>query len=208
MNVYRLSRDTFELCIRILFKLKVYGKEKVPEPPYIAVSNHASLVDPPLVGVACKKDDIDFMGKKELFDTPIVWIWARNVGLISVDRKAKSVSSLKIALKRLKKGRSVGIFPEGTRSEDGQLQDAKRGIGFLIAKARVPVVPVYVEGSEIALPRTGGLKMGSPITVYVGKTIPPEAFTTESDQLKIDYGEIANKVMKEIAYIKETKPKR
>ncbi|MCK5451272.1 MAG: 1-acyl-sn-glycerol-3-phosphate acyltransferase [Candidatus Omnitrophica bacterium] len=200
---YRISRFLLEVFARVLFKVRFFGRENLPNAPYVVVSNHASLLDPPLVGAACKKDNINFMAKNELFTAPILGVWTRSVGCIPVKRGANSVQSLKEAIKRINSGYAVAIFPEGTRSEDGNLQKAKRGIGFLVSKAKVRVVPIYIEGSAKAMPRVGPMKYGMPVNVFIGKTIQPEEFIIKTDEGKDDYSAIANLVMSRIAGLKK-----
>lgn len=200
--IFEISKRLLFLYVRILFKVKMYGREKVPSPPFIVTSNHASLIDPPLVGMACGWNFVNFMAKQELFDMPLVGAWCRMVGCIPVKRGENSVRSLKEAVKRLHEGYAVGIFPEGTRSADGELQSAKRGIGFLVAKAAVPVVPVYVSGTSEAFPKGKPIKKGTRIEVHVGNPISPEEIAAVPGGIK-DYDSIAGMVMDRIALIKE-----
>ena len=204
--LFRLSRFLFEMFIRICFSPKFYGRDNVPDSPYIVVANHVSLLDPPLAGIACKKNDLDFMAKKELFDKPILGTWTRNVNCIRVDRDSNSIQSLKEVISRLKKGRSVGIFPEGTRSEDGDIKEAKRGVGFMIHKGKVPVIPVYIEGSNEALPKKGGLKFGARINVIVGKPIQYNELDLPDGSKKDKYEFITNTVMDKIKELKDQLP--
>lgn len=197
--LFRLSRFLLHVFLVTCFKFKVYGKENIPKPPYLVVPNHTSNLDPPLVGVACKKYFIDFMAKQEMFDSPKIGWWTRLVNCIPVDRESKSPASLKIAIKRIRKGRVVCIFPEGTRSDDGSLKAAKRGVGFLISKAQVPVLPVYVDGSLVAFPRGGKIKFGSPLTVYIGKPISQAELAYKTDVGKPDFDRITATVMDRIA---------
>ena len=203
--LYLISRTIFEIFIRVLFKLHIFFLGDLPKPPFIVVSNHSSLLDPPLVGVACRKYCVNFMAKKELFDGPVIGMWSRRVQCIEVKRGDNSVRSLKEALKRLKEGRVVGVFPEGTRSADGTMQEAKRGTGFLVSKGNVPVVPVYVEGSGKAFPKGGGVRRGTEINVFVGKPIPAGELLIKTVSGKIDYEEISSLVMKKIRDLKDTK---
>lgn len=200
--MYHISRFLLGVFYRILLRVTFIGKENIPDAPYLIVSNHASLADPPFVGQACKKDAVDFMAKSELFDMPVLGAWTRSVGCIRVDRGTASARSLKEAMKRLSNGRVVAIFPEGTRSEDGNLQQAKRGVGFLIVKAKVPVLPIYIEGSNIAFPKGGSIKIGTPVNVYIGKPIMPEEFFKEGQDNTRDYEKVSGMVMDRIADLK------
>ena len=91
-----------------------------------------------------------------------------------IDRDRGDLGAMKTAIKRLKEGDVVGIFPEGTRSPDGTIQEAKGGIAFLLAKAAVPVVPMYIAGTFQAFPKGAKKFAPSRITVNVGKPIPTE----------------------------------
>ncbi len=206
--LYIISRTVFEIFIKVMFRLRIFGKENFPEAPFLIASNHASLVDPPLVGIACKKYIVDFMAKKELFDSPRVGAWTRAVGCIEVRRGENSIKGLKEAIRRLNKGRHVvAIFPEGSRSKDGELREAQRGMGFLVARAAVPVVPVYVEGSGEALPVGKRFKFNAPVNVYVGRPLLPEEFAPFKGTGKWDYEGIAGAVMDRIASLKARKEK-
>lgn len=201
--IYWLSRKMFEIVVFTMYRFNVYGRENLPKAPYLIAANHSSIADPPFVGIACKKDAIDFMAKKELFDRPFFGKWCRLVGCIEVRRGDNAVKSLKEAIRRLEKGRVVAIFPEGTRSDDGDLGSAKRGTGFLIAKAAVPVVPVYISGSAKALPKSGKIVRGSHVGVYIGKPVMPEDFTAASGGSKKAYDVMSSTVMDRINALKK-----
>lgn len=200
--MYRFSLFLLQLFVHILFKIQYFGRENIPQPPYIIVPNHVSIIDPPLVGVALKKYPVDFMAKSELFDMPILGAWTRSVNCIYVNRKGGGANSLKEALKRIERGRVICIFPEGTRSADGNLQEAKRGVGFLIAKANVPVVPVYISGSGDAWRKGEGIKLGARIKVYIGKPIFPDDFSLADEFGRKNYESIVNIVMERISRLK------
>ena len=202
--LYYVSRVVFELLLRLLTKLHICGREHLPEAPFILASNHASILDPPLAGIACKKYRVDFMAKKELFERPIFSRWARGVGCIEVKRNSVSAGSLKEAIRRLKNGHVIGMFPEGTRAVDGNLQNAKRGTGFLIDKADVPVVPCYIGGSGEAFPKGGGIKLWSRIDVALGEPIFQSEFTGKDERGGTDYEMISNLVMARIGSLKES----
>ena len=199
--IYRLSRLLFEATIHLLFRVRFFGRENLPDKPYILVPNHASYLDPPLVGIAAKKDFVDFMAKEELLSMPVLGAWTKKVGCIHVDRGGSSAGALKEAVKRLSRDRVVCIFPEGTRSETGDLQEAKRGVGFLIAKAAVPIVPVYICGSGDALPRGGEIHPGKRVDVIIGKPVMPDELSLLAKDKK--YEVITGRAMSSIAELKE-----
>ncbi len=203
---YHISKLILAYTLRIFWRVRIFGKENVPDQPYIVTSNHASYIDPPLIGMACDKDTIDFMAKKELFDKPLLGAWCRLVGCVEVSRGSSSVRSLREALERIKRKRSVAIFPEGTRSEDGSLQEAKRGIGFLVARAGVPVLPIYIDGTAEAMAKGKNVRLGARINVYVGKPVTPEEFLSCGIGGK-DYDSFANVVMDRIVATKEVSEK-
>ena len=113
------------------------------------------------------------------------------------------MGALKEAVRRLKRGRVIGVFPEGTRSLDGNLREAKRGTGFLIAKAGVPVVPVFINGSGKAYPKGGDGKKGTQIDVFVGKPVSFKELSLRGKNEKEDYEAISNMVRDKIEQLKQ-----
>ncbi|MFH1552054.1 MAG: lysophospholipid acyltransferase family protein [Candidatus Omnitrophota bacterium] len=202
--LFRLSRFAFEVAIRLLFRMRIVGRDNLPEPPFIVASNHTSLLDPPLVGVVCKKYLVDFVVKQELFEFPVIGEWTKRVRCVPVRRGDNSIKGLRETLRRIKAGHVVGIFPEGTRSIDGSLQEAKTGTGFLMAMARVPVVPVYVFGSSTAFPKGRGIKLGAEVGAIVGKPMYPDEFLIKTVSGKPDYAAIGNMLMERISQLKES----
>ncbi|MBD3380244.1 MAG: 1-acyl-sn-glycerol-3-phosphate acyltransferase [Candidatus Omnitrophica bacterium] len=201
--LYYISRAIFTIIMKVLLRVRIYGTDNLPEPPFIITSNHASLMDPPLVGLACSSYRVDFMAKQELFDVPVIGAWTRNVGCIPLRRGKNSIKGIKEALRRLRNGYVVGVFPEGTRSVDGNLQEAKVGTGFLVMKARVPVVPVYVYGSAEAFPKGKGIKLGTRVGAVIGDPVSPEEYSPLAGKEGKGYEAVSNLIMDRIFRLKE-----
>jgi 1-acyl-sn-glycerol-3-phosphate acyltransferase len=201
--LFYISREIFILSLKIMLKIRVFGQENLPKPPFIITSNHASLMDPPMVALACRKYPVNFMAKQELFDHPIMGFWTRNVRCIPTKRGKNAVKGIKEALRRLKKGCVVGVFPEGTRSEDGSLQEAKIGTGFLMVKAEVPVVPVFVYGSAKAFPKGKSVVFGTKAGAIIGKPISPEEYLRVAGPDRKDYETVSSLVMDRIGDLKK-----
>jgi 1-acyl-sn-glycerol-3-phosphate acyltransferase len=195
--IYRAGYTLSKVVAKLGFRLQTYGRENLIEDgPAILASNHASYLDPPLVGVSCRKD-VYFLARKSLFERPLVGPILAQLNTVPVDRDRGDVAAIRAMIKLLKSGNRVLVFPEGTRSKDGNLQPARAGVGLLIAKSLAPVVPVRVFGSFAALPRTGGIRF-VPITVVIGK---PLFFTKEdlgTDE-RAAYQVLSDRVMAAIA---------
>ena len=154
-------------------RIRVQGRENIKESnPSILISNHASLLDIPAI-VAAVPLPVRFIAKRSLIWFPIFgWFmyFARHV-LIDRASAVSAAKSLKKASRLMKQGISVVVFPEGTRSPDGEVKEFKRGAFLLALQSRVPIVPISISGTYEMLPRTGccfwpgtiDLKMGSPI---------------------------------------------
>ncbi len=152
---YRLSCRTVALWAMIYHRLEVRGLENIPRSGgCVIAANHGSFLDPPLV--ACRgylRRKIHFLARESLFDSKLGNWYLRKVGVMPMSRDRGDVGALRTAVKLLKSGSCVCLFPEGTRTRDGKLQTAKGGIGFLVNKAGVPVVPAYLDGTFRAYPR-------------------------------------------------------
>jgi len=196
--LYRIGHTLCKVGAVLGFRLKVYGRENlIEEGPAILASNHASYIDPPLVGVACNKD-IYYLARKSLFEKPVFGPLIARVNAFPVDRDRGDVAAVRAILQILKAGNRVVVFPEGTRSSDGNLQPAKAGVGLIIAKSLAPVVPIRIFGSYAALPKTGGIRLFSPVTLVVGK---PLYFTKQDlgTGERSVYQELSDRVMAAIA---------
>jgi 1-acyl-sn-glycerol-3-phosphate acyltransferase len=195
--IYRLGYTISKVVAKLGFRLRIYGRENLIEDgPAILASNHASYLDPPLVGVSCRKD-VYFLARKSLFERPVIGPLIAQLNTIPVDRDRGDVGAVRAMIKLLKSGNRVLVFPEGTRSKDGNLQPARAGVGLLIAKSLAPVVPVRVFGSYAALPRSGGIRF-VPITVVIGKPL----FFTKQDlgtDERAAYQVLSDRVMAAIA---------
>jgi 1-acyl-sn-glycerol-3-phosphate acyltransferase len=145
------------------------------EGPVIIASNHASNLDPVVLGswlVPAVGRRIHWLGKKELFDWPVVGWLARNGGVHPVDRAGTDVEAFRLAKRILDEGHILIVFPEGTRSPTGELQEGRDGVALLALRTGAPVVPIGIAGSHRVwprgrtFPRPGGrvvMRIGAPV---------------------------------------------
>lgn len=141
--------------------------------PLIIAANHASNFDPVVLGAWLTPRlgrRLHWLGKKELFDWPIVGWLARNGGVHPVDRDAADVEAFRLAKRILDEGHVLFVFPEGTRSRDGALQEARDGVAVLALRTSATILPIGIGGSNGVWPR--GQKLPHPggrVTVRVGR---------------------------------------
>jgi 1-acyl-sn-glycerol-3-phosphate acyltransferase len=186
-----------KLIGRAFFNLRVIGKENLAVPGgAIIVCNHASFLDPPFVGSAFD-EDIYFLARKTLFRNPIFGAVIRTWNSVPVDQDRPDMTSLKTVMRLLREGKKVLIFPEGSRTFDDQLLPPLPGVGLIVAKSDVPVIPMRIFGSGEALPR-GGFLHPAEITVVCGK---PWHYDPDRPQGagKDLYQSISNDLMQQIA---------
>ncbi|HEY5036449.1 MAG TPA: lysophospholipid acyltransferase family protein [Chthoniobacterales bacterium] len=164
---YNLSR----WVAQIFFRYRVIHPERViQDGPVILAMNHQSYLDPPLAGIACRRA-IYFLARKTLLDIPLLGPILPKLNVIPVDQEGGDRSALKAIIRLLRADQCVLVFPEGARTEDGNLQPAQAGVGFIIAKTRAPVVPMRIFGAHDALPRGGKKLRLARITVAVGEPL-------------------------------------
>jgi len=199
---YIISRFFFVVWMTCLHFLRIYGRENLPKKgPFLFVSNHISLGDPPIVGVSCNTVPLHFMAKKDLFENKKWGWWFRWTNCILISRDEKNYRATKEVLAKLKEGKAIAVFPEGSRSLTGELQKAQVGIGFLAIKSKVPVIPMYISGSEKALSVNGPYRPGVPIKVYIGKQVDFYGVDKVTERRE-KYRFASDKIMKEIANLK------
>jgi len=147
MTFYGFSHALVGALLRIVFRYRIIGAEKIPATGGIIVAaNHISNLDPPILGVALRRP-VSYMAKKELFALPILKTILPWLSAFPVDREAGGTAALRAALRMLKEGRCVGVFPEGGRNVTGTNEE-KAGAAFLAAASGMPVVPAAIVGTR------------------------------------------------------------
>jgi len=202
--IYFLGWCSFRLLFKVYFRWRVYNKERVPlTGPVILASNHASYLDPPLVGAGVRRG-INYLARENLFRFPIVGWVLRKWNSVPVNREGGGAAGLRAILDRLLAGGAIILFPEGTRSRDGNLQPARSGIGLTVIKSDAPVVPVRVFGTCQAYGRHLRLPRPRRVAVKYGQPMPfdelrAEAKTCSKFRLKEIYQQVADEIMAAIA---------
>ena len=202
--IYWLGWVLFRSLYRFYFRWRVFNPERVPlTGGAILASNHASALDPPLVGAALRRQ-IAYLARETLFRFPPLGWLLRNWGVVPLDRDGGSAAGLRVILERLHAGNAIVLFPEGTRTLDGRLQPARGGIGLIAVKSDAPVVPVRVFGTfeacgknvHLPRPRRVMVKFGEPLRF---ERLRAEAKTATKARLKEIYQQVADEIMAAIA---------
>jgi 1-acyl-sn-glycerol-3-phosphate acyltransferase len=210
--VYYCGWLFFRVSYKIYCRAEWFNAERVPKSgPVILACNHASILDPPLVGTGLERG-ISYLARESLFRFPGVGWVLRNWDAVPVDREGGGARGLKAILDRLLAGSGIILFPEGTRTLDGKLKPARSGIGLTVIKSSAPVVPVRVFGTfqafgkEVPFPRPHKImaKYGKPMDFTALRT---EAKTCSKPRLKEIYQEIADQIMAEIAKLQPCEDK-
>lgn len=169
--------DAFRIVARFvgvtLFGLRTMGRDNYPDTGGALIcANHQSYFDPVLVGLTCGRR-MNYLARESLFRVPCLKQAIQFLDAIPIDRDGSGLSGLKETLKRLKRGELVLIFPEGTRSRDGEMNSLKPGFCAVARRSKVPLVPVGFDGAYQAWPRSAKLPRLSRTAVVVGKPIQP-----------------------------------
>ena len=210
MNIpYFLGWCGFRAAYKFCFRWRVYNAERVPlTGAVILASNHASFLDPPLVGSGLQRP-INYLARESLFRFPGIGALLRSWNSVPVDRDGGGAAGLKAILDRLLAGGGIILFPEGTRTKDGKLQPARSGIGLVVIKSEAPVIPVRTFGTFEAYGRNVTFPRPKRVAVKYGRPMNFEALRAEAKscpkpRLKEIYQEVADQIMAAIA---ELEPK-
>jgi 1-acyl-sn-glycerol-3-phosphate acyltransferase len=182
---YEVCRSALAVAFAVLYRVRVHRADQVPASGAILlVANHQSYLDPPLIGFGIYHRQIDYLARMGLFRVPgLAWlIEALNATPIKED--SGDAGAIKEVLRRLGEGHAVLIFPEGSRSPDGQVHEFKRGTALLFRRADCPVIPVAIEGCYEAWPRNRrfpsvlgkrvAVRFGEPIAATSLKALGPD----------------------------------
>lgn len=199
--LYCIAHVVVSILAKVFFRLKVIGEENVPETGGVLVAaNHNSYFDIPFLGCALRRR-ADNIAKSELFANRIIAALFRALGGFPVKRGRVDRMAMQEAVDRLKAGRLLAYYPEGTRSKDGRLQPAKSGVGLVVAQSGAVVVPAYIRG-------TGPVRLFRPVTVLFGKPLDfkgrIEAAEKEGVNPKELYVTISQEIMGQIAQLEKS----
>jgi len=201
MNIfYNIGYALSRWLATVFFSYRVHGAHHIPEEGgVILAANHTSYFDPPLVGVASHRA-VWYLARKTLLDWPVLGPIFPSLNVIPVDRDGNDRTALKNIIRLLLDGEGVVLFPEGTRSLDGSLQKAQPGLGMIVAKTFVPVVPVRVFGAYEIFPKGAKSPQTGQIDVCFG---PPVYFSKDDvpEASREAYQKISDRVLQAIAEI-------
>lgn len=195
MNFYSFAKGLVKIVFKIFFKIEVNGLEYIPSNTRaIICSNHISVLDPVMVGITMPRR-IYFMAKKELFDKKLLGLIINKLGAFPVDRNANDLGSIRKAIKILREENILGMFPEGTRVKEQDINSAKPGVSMISIKAKSPIIPIYIDTEY---------KLFKSVKITVGKPIEFKEFYNK--KLKIDdYKMLSQKVMSDIYSLADTR---
>jgi 1-acyl-sn-glycerol-3-phosphate acyltransferase len=184
-NVHKVARIWGSILLKISStKVQVIGKENVLRgKPQIFMANHQSDFDI-LIALAFIPGQFRWIAKKELFAIPVFGQAMKSAGYIEIDRQnhEKAMQSLDLAALRIREGKSVMTFPEGTRSRDGEIKAFKQGLFYLAIQSGVPIVPISIIGSGAIMPKRSLKVKPGKITLVIDKPIPVKGYTLENRQ--------------------------
>lgn len=196
--MYFIAKVVVLVFSKLFLHFEVRNRENVPsEGPFIIASNHISAYDPPLVGMASPRV-CSFMAKRELFSNKFFGWVLRQLNAIPVNRSGFDKSVIERALEILGTGNGIILFPEGTRSRDGQIGAMKSGVGLLALKSGATVIPAFIKNSG----RTAGNRLTrQKVVVTFAEPIGPneaKSFPAGKD----GYHELADEVRRRIKELK------
>ena len=181
---YRCAQSLTDRLARLFYGYRPRHTDRVPASgPVVVVCNHQSHFDPPLVSHCFRGRAIHFFARDSLFGIPVLGFLISRLQAFPVKRGEADTRAIREALARLKIGAAVLLFPEGTRSKDGEVQEFKRGALLLLRKAKCPVLPVAIDGAIDAFPRTEKFPrlFGPKLGAAVGEPIDHAALFEDGD---------------------------
>ena len=182
---YRLTQWVVGLLARVLLGVRVRGQENVPgSGATVLLSNHQSHLDPPLIGCFCRRP-LAIMARDTLFKG-LLGSLIRSYDAIPIDREGSGLAGIRATLKRLKSGAAVLMFPEGTRSPDGQLQPLHPGFCSVVRRGKAEVVPMAIAGAYQAWPRDRRWPRTGRVSIVWGEPLSVEHISRLTDDELVD----------------------
>ena len=169
---------------KLFFPLQVEGLEHLTGESVIFCPNHSSAIDPLMMAFALPRNyPLRIMAKKQLMDAPVLGWLLRKLGVFGVDRGNSDIQSVKTAIRALRDGSSLLMFPEGTRVDEGETVEAKGGVSMIAIRSGVKLQPVYI-GTKKQLFRKTRIVIGAVYApVYTGKKGTAEEYQANADEI-------------------------
>ncbi len=202
---YWVTKNFFKILFTLYHRVQVRGKGQCSVAgACILAANHASHLDPPLVGAMYPRR-LSFIAAEYLFRIPLLGFCIRRLGAIPVSREdaASPVEMMKMSLQLLKEGRQILLFPEGSRSQNGKLQPLEGGVAMLSLKTGAPIIPIYVKGTHKAMPRGAFFPRPVRLGIVFGEPLYPQDIPEElSGKAKREY--LVCELEKGIRHLRDT----
>jgi 1-acyl-sn-glycerol-3-phosphate acyltransferase len=182
--VYFLVRNSARIFFTLYNRFSIRGIDRIPPGPLVVAANHASNLDPVVVGSAFPRP-LRYLAKEELFRNPLFGALIDALGAVPVARedRQRAGTVLKMCLEQLASGRPLLLFPEGTRSSDGRLKTPlEQGAAFLSLKSGAPIVPAYLAGSFESCPRGAAFPRPAKLRLLFGHPLRPEESSSGGDR--------------------------
>ena len=192
---YKIFKAICRFWFGVVLRARVIGAENIPASgAFILAANHVSNWDPPFLGTFIARE-VNYMGKEELFKNPVMaWI-CRALHVFPVKRGAADKTAIKTAVKILKDGKCLGIFPEGTRSKTGKLGKAESGVSLIAAMTKAQIIPAAIVDTEKIFSKEKFLPR---LAVVYGKPMKFSGSTKDKEAL----ANFAQDIMSAIAKLK------
>jgi 1-acyl-sn-glycerol-3-phosphate acyltransferase len=202
---YRFCRFLFRCYFRLYHRGRVFNADRLPKTGgVILAGNHVSFLDPPFFGLACRREAF-YMARDTLFRNPVAGWILRSWNCVPINRDRGDIGAMRTLLRLLGEGKAVLMFPEGTRSPDGNLQSARAGIGMIVARAGVPILPVRIFGTDKALPRGASFPRPAKVVIKFGEPythkFPANFESLRGDALREAYAEVGREIMRRLSVL-------
>ncbi|MGB9678785.1 MAG: lysophospholipid acyltransferase family protein [Thermoanaerobacteraceae bacterium] len=172
--IYYIVRNFSKIFFKLFYSFKVEILSKIPENSCIFVANHQSLLDPPVVAASLKRRLI-FLASTDLYKIPIIRFILIKTNSIPIKKNTADIEAIKTALKKLKEGYSIAMFPEGGLSKDGEIKKAYEGAMYISYKSSIPIVPISIKGTHDIMPFGKFIpRLKGKISVKIGQPIYPD----------------------------------
>lgn len=199
---YVIIRTLLVIPAKLLFRVRVVGRKNEPKRKqgvYLVCGNHQTVLDPVFLCIALRRQQPHFMAKAELFRVPVLGRLVRWLGAYPVSRGRGDVGAIKHAINLLENGRSIGLFPQGTRmaGQDPKSTKAKNGVAMIASHANAQILPVHIKMKDYTW------RFFRRVTIVIGEPIPFERFGYDKEKPG-EYARISGEVFDEICRLGDT----